>query len=498
MLRVECRGREHEIILTWSLLTGKAHIYVDSREIFRQEPVKDEIFNPFSASFRHEFDLPNPKFNGEHRIGIRCYSRTPLGAKNMDVDATGGKFRQYELTVDGLSYFRMPAMFELGTERMWSKVGRMGLMRMESEQVDAHRGGGTHGKHHARSQSADFERRTGRMVDEYYFDKAKQRSVGGGRYGQSISKTEHKAMTPRSESEEERMMRIAMEVSMKDDERDIIGGGHHHGNNNGVANRKSTNENDSSFGNGQKESINHRPARKTTGKMESIGEDNLIDFGGANEAAKALSHISISRQTTSDVSVLGDDDATSASFVLDTAWGSQQQPTAMSPRQTYVGGQIYNNHQQQQPPSPYHDPTFRTKYASQQVWSSGGTLSSNPTTPRGGGGIGLPSDASFAVPPPPTWDDYNNAFGGSMMNMGASVMGGSVVSPASLGMTSPLTQQQPYGVQQQQASMWQSPSYAAPTNGVAVGVAPATAPAMAPPVAKINKFDPLRADPFAS
>ena len=85
-----------------------------------------------------------------------------------------------------------------------------------------------------------------------------------------------------------------------------------------------------------------------------------------------------------------------------------------------------------------------------------------------------------------------------MMNMGASVMGGSVVSPASLGMTSPLTQQQPYGVQQQQASMWQSPSYAAPTNGVAVGVAPATAPAMAPPVAKINKFDPLRTDPFAS
>ena len=29
----ECRGREHEVMLTWSLLTGKAHIYVDSNEI---------------------------------------------------------------------------------------------------------------------------------------------------------------------------------------------------------------------------------------------------------------------------------------------------------------------------------------------------------------------------------------------------------------------------------------------------------------------------------
>lgn len=103
----------------------------------------------------------------------------------------------------------------------------------------------------------------------------------------------------------------------------------------------------------------------------------------------------------------------------------------------------------------------------------------------------MPSDASFAVPPPPTWDDYNNAFGGSMRSMGgASVMGGSTVmvnnpimspmaSPASVGMTSPMTSfQQPppqYGMQQQQQQLYQSPS---------------------PPVTKSNRFDPLRADPF--
>ena len=107
MKGVECRGREHEIVLTWSLLTGKAHIYVDNKEIYRSKFCdRDEIFNPFSASFSKGFDLPNSKFNGRHRIDIRCYARTPLGAKNMVVDSAGGKFRQYDLTVDGLSYFR--------------------------------------------------------------------------------------------------------------------------------------------------------------------------------------------------------------------------------------------------------------------------------------------------------------------------------------------------------------------------------------------------------
>ena len=49
----------------------------------RHEPVKDEIFNPFSAQFHKGFNLPNSKFNGRHRIDIRCYARTPMGAKNM-------------------------------------------------------------------------------------------------------------------------------------------------------------------------------------------------------------------------------------------------------------------------------------------------------------------------------------------------------------------------------------------------------------------------------
>ena len=35
---------DSEIVLTWSLLTGKAQIFLDSKMIYRHEPIKDEVF----------------------------------------------------------------------------------------------------------------------------------------------------------------------------------------------------------------------------------------------------------------------------------------------------------------------------------------------------------------------------------------------------------------------------------------------------------------------
>lgn len=479
---VECRGREHEIVLTWSILTGKAHIYVDSREIYRHEPVEDSIFNPFSASFHRGFNLPNPKFNGRHRIDIRCYARTPMGAKNMVVDDRGGKFRQYDLNVDGLSYFTMPPVFELGTERMWNKVGRWGLNRVQYQEEVIPFGGGVHGEH---------------------YDK----------YGRSISKNEYKAMNPRSDSEEERMMRIAMDASLNDWERDV---GHGKRNNGGAASRSSSSEeNDSSYSNGRKGTSRSAAKKKSAKKMSSIGEDNLIDFG-ADEASKALSQITISRQTSSGISVMDNDDATTASFVMGTAWNSndmappsRQQYSSFSPRHP-TAAHLYPNQQPQLPPHQYHDPTFRSPHAQQQ-WTGVGTVSSpNHTSPHNG--ASLPSDASFAVPPPPTWDDYNDAFGGSTMDsMDASVAVGSTAttyaqpmspaSAASVGMMSPMTQvrQQPlmnaqYGTQQ--ASQWQSQPLSPAGGGSIFGGGPSMGASHG--VSNGNKFDPLRADPFAS
>ena len=243
-------------------------------------------------------------------------------------------------------------------------------------------------------------------------------------------------------------MRIALEASKRDGS---------------LRTSSSAEENDSMFRNER----NGQSARSPPpNKLSSIGEDdNLIDFS-AEEATQRISQISISRHTDSDVSVLGNDDATTASFMLNTTIPPQSD---MSPRNLYS-----NQYQQQQQQMPhYHDPTF---HQPQRPWSSAGTVSSGYNTPRAYGVP--PSDASFAVPPPPSMMDIRGAFGGSTMSMGGSVI--SPMSNASAGF-SPMAPQQQQQYSMQQASQWQSQSGTVPLGSTQM---------------QNSKFDPLRSDPF--
>eukprot|EP00804_Cyclotella_cryptica_P006497 CCRYP_012785-RB/>CCRYP_012785-RB protein AED:0.04 eAED:0.04 QI:155/1/1/1/1/1/3/119/577 len=502
---VDCRGREHEITLLWSLVSGKAHLYVDNKEIYRHDPPSDEILNPFTAQFHKGFNLPNSKYNGHHRIDIRCYSRIPLGAKNMVVDNVGGKFHQYDLTVDGLSYFSMPAMYELGTEKMWRKVEKWGMFRMESRisgdnctssSEDDLRNTHTktltdtynelNGASDVRSNGQQHQR-TGRLVDEYYFDKAKPRSRSyDQQYRRSISRGEYNAMTPRNESEEERMMRIAMEASIRDLD--------YNGNVKPEGNSARVIRDDSSSSNRiqRTSTVRQVKSESNTPRLAAVGEnEDLIDFGDddVNNISRGVSQIAFSQHLISDVSVLGDDDATTASFMVPVQPGvagfQQQQPYFTPVSQPYP---------QQPPVQPtFQDPTFNS-------YSSG-------STPRT-----FNDAASFAFAPPPTWDDYKNAFGGSVsMNMGASVAGGSTglttsmmsplsaSSPINTGISFTAPQQPQFQQQQPQQygaysgthihfpqNQWQTQSYGAASQQPAAAYS-----------GKKSMFDPLRQDPFA-
>ena len=205
-------------------------------------------------------------------------------------------------------------MFELGTDRMWAKVSRPQLRDDSLDERD--RANGPQ-QRHMENANSDFQSK-GRMIDDYYFDKSKRRDSRG----------EYKAMCPRSPSEEDRMMRIALEASKR--EREIEA------------------EEEFRLDNiGSRQRQQNGKTSVPPSKLYSIGEDNLIDFG-VDDAAKAVSQINISRQST-DVSVLGDDDATTASFVLDTAWNGNsatgpspaQQQSGLSPRHLYHHN--YNN-----------------------------------------------------------------------------------------------------------------------------------------------------------
>ena len=411
----------------------------------------------------------------------------------MTVNGQGGKFHQYELTVDGLSFFAMPAMWELNTEAMWRKMDVWGMMVRSESRVS--------GQNCTSEEDDDDEeeKKNRENLKEVYaknltetYDRWNEiHEVGyhNDRYGRAISKNERKAMSPRNENEEERMIRMAMEASMRD-----------------LNYNRNTNAHSASHysnGNGHKQQhlSRQKSEQSATPRLAAVGEDeNLIDFGedSVHDLSRGVSQIAFSQQMPSDVSVLGDDDATVASFMV-----PMQQPSSGF-RQQQQQYQPYNPTQQYQQPTYQHAPPIQTGF---QDPTFNPSFASPTSTPR----INTFNDsASFAYAPPPTWDDYKDAFGGSVRSVmgGSTVMSNSMMSPmsASSPMNSaafvPQQQQQPQQHYPQQ-SFNGSTSNIPAANPFASPVHSSYQQQQQPTAAlkntgKNSMFDPLRSDPFAS
>lgn len=89
----ECRGEEHDVVVVWSLTSGKRQISMDGKEIHYSTNRAGML--DFSWTSR-----------GNHVIKVICHAAPPLSA-------TPG-FRQYDLLIDGQSFFTMPKVYELG------------------------------------------------------------------------------------------------------------------------------------------------------------------------------------------------------------------------------------------------------------------------------------------------------------------------------------------------------------------------------------------------
>ncbi|GMI00655.1 hypothetical protein TrST_g8804 [Triparma strigata] len=85
----DCRGEEHEVSLVWSLTSGKKSVVFDNVEVHSSES-RQSVF---------EFS----------------WSRDNQHVYKIVANAAGGGERQYDLHVDGQSYFDMPKVYELGT-----------------------------------------------------------------------------------------------------------------------------------------------------------------------------------------------------------------------------------------------------------------------------------------------------------------------------------------------------------------------------------------------
>ena len=88
-----CRGEEHDVTLIWSVTSGKRLIFSDGQEL--------HYSTNRSGVFEYSWTM-----RGNHIIKVVAHA-TPSMSGNPG-------FRQYDLFVDGLSFFNFPKVFELG------------------------------------------------------------------------------------------------------------------------------------------------------------------------------------------------------------------------------------------------------------------------------------------------------------------------------------------------------------------------------------------------
>lgn len=103
----ECRGSEHEVFITWSLSSGKQAIAFDQQEVYFD--VGDTTQSKISHAWKDK--------NGR-TLKVKVHAANMSTKNEPDPN-----WKQYDLFIDGVSFFRMPKIFELGT---FSKEVTMG------------------------------------------------------------------------------------------------------------------------------------------------------------------------------------------------------------------------------------------------------------------------------------------------------------------------------------------------------------------------------------
>jgi hypothetical protein len=112
---VDCRGEEHDVIISWSITGGKRSIHVDGREIHFQSGKRGgQQVNPSKRADIFEATWQMPE---DHVCQLMCYAYKPsMGSPEKRIK----NWRQYNLTIDGRSFFDLPQIFDLGLKGMGS------------------------------------------------------------------------------------------------------------------------------------------------------------------------------------------------------------------------------------------------------------------------------------------------------------------------------------------------------------------------------------------
>mmetsp|Transcript_5595 Transcript_5595/g.12273 ORF Transcript_5595/g.12273 Transcript_5595/m.12273 type:complete len:582 (-) Transcript_5595:856-2601(-) len=100
----ECRGKEHDIVITWSITGGKRAISMDGREIQYSAGKR--------ANASRRADILEASWRmSDHTYELRCYAYKPAAGSP---EKRNPRWKQYSLIIDGREYFELPQIFDLG------------------------------------------------------------------------------------------------------------------------------------------------------------------------------------------------------------------------------------------------------------------------------------------------------------------------------------------------------------------------------------------------
>jgi len=91
----DCRGEEHDVSIVWSITSGKRQISMDGKEVH------------YSTNRAGMLDF-SWQSKGNHVIKVLCHAAAPMTPEPG--------FRQYDLSIDGQSFFTMPKVFQVGVK----------------------------------------------------------------------------------------------------------------------------------------------------------------------------------------------------------------------------------------------------------------------------------------------------------------------------------------------------------------------------------------------
>jgi hypothetical protein len=89
----DCRGEEHEVVIVWSVTSGKRQVMMDGKEVHYSTNRTGILDHTWST-------------RGNHVMKVLCHAAPPMSANP--------NFRQYDLFIDGQTFFTMPKVYELG------------------------------------------------------------------------------------------------------------------------------------------------------------------------------------------------------------------------------------------------------------------------------------------------------------------------------------------------------------------------------------------------